>query len=333
MLRSLMSNYTPDKSIMHLNFLPTKHETASPSLDTWLPNYKPMIPRRSDTSVKISNWQIRSDPGPSAAPSELLLLLLLPACCCCDCPCLHALITPDVRRTGHKKLPTPAAWTKARPDSLSPDPSHFAFIVCLTGFDRPRPKPSTLWPSLSSSRFSFCQQCHKKTKKQTKSTSVLCVPTIQQGGVCVKHTHADTHADTKKLSPTDGSMCGYQLWCQVLHHQAPYHCSFTEGKTDSATEEIRWKKEKQTAGPVGGCDRLWPSAEAEGTFGGGSQGRALRWGQTHTHTGGAEAVRITLDVFPLAERETEGRVVSRGRFKWHAAPLHHTHCHLSAHIL
>ena len=205
-----MSNYTPYKSIMHLNFLPTKHETASPLLDTWLPNYKPMIPRRSNTSVKISNWQIRSDPGPSAAPSELLLLLLLPACCCCDCPCLHALITPDVRRTGHKKVPTPAAWTKARPDSLSPDPSHFAFIVCLTGFDRLRPKPSTLWPSLSSSRFSVCQK--KKKNKQTKSTSVLCVPTIQQDGVCVPpapsnthiRTHTDTHRHTQKncLPPT-----------------------------------------------------------------------------------------------------------------------------------
>lgn len=201
MLRSLMSNYTPDKSIMHLNFLPTKHETASPSLDTWLPNYKPMIPRRSDTSVKISNWQIRSDPGPSAAPSELLLLLLLPACCCCDCPCLHALITPDVRRTGHKKLPTPAAWTKARPDSLSPDPSHFAFIVCLTGFDRPRPKPSTLWPSLSSSRFSFCQQCHKKNKKTNKEHKCpLCSHNPTGWRLCQTHTCGHTRRHKKTVS-------------------------------------------------------------------------------------------------------------------------------------
>lgn len=55
----------------------------------------------------------------------------------------------------------------------------------------------------------------------------------------------------------------------------PITVSFTERKTDSVTEEIRWKKEKQTAGPVSGCDRVWPFAGAKGTFSGGSLGRAL----------------------------------------------------------
>lgn len=145
---ALMSNYTPEKSIMHLNFLSTKHETASPLSTSRLLNCKPMIPWRSSTSVKLSNWQIRSDSGRSAAPSELLVLLL--ACCCYDSPRLHALITPDVRCTGHKKVPTPAVRTNAQPDSLSPDPSLFTFIVCLTGFDQPGPKLSTLWLSLPS---------------------------------------------------------------------------------------------------------------------------------------------------------------------------------------
>lgn len=96
--------------------------------------------------------------GPSATPSELLLSLL--AHCCDDSPSPHALITPHVRCTGHKKMPTSAVRTKAWPDSLNPDPSHFTVIVCLSGFDQPWPNLSTLWLSLS-------------------SLSVLCVPTIQ----------------------------------------------------------------------------------------------------------------------------------------------------------
>lgn len=163
-----------------------------------------MIPWRSDTSLKLSNWRIRSDPGPSAAPSELLLLLLACCCCCCCCydsPCLHALITPNVRSTGHKKVPTPAAWTKARPDSLSPDPSHFTFIVCLTGFNQPHPKLSTLWPSLSSSHLSVCQQCCKNNRE---SKCPLCSHNPQDG-VCVLAALSSTQ------TPTDASMCGYQL--------------------------------------------------------------------------------------------------------------------------
>lgn len=44
-------------------------------------------------------------------------------------------------------------------------------------------------------------------------------------------------------------------------------------------EEIRRKKEKQTAGPLSGCDRFWPFAVAAGTFSGGSQRRALAKGK------------------------------------------------------
>lgn len=44
-------------------------------------------------------------------------------------------------------------------------------------------------------------------------------------------------------------------------------------------EEIRRKKEKQTAGPLSGCDRFWPFAVAAGTFSGGSQRQALAKGK------------------------------------------------------
>lgn len=131
-----------------------------------IPNNEPVIPWRSNPSVKSSNWQIGSDPGPSAAPSELPLLLL--ACCCYGSPCLHALITPNVRCTGHKKVPTPAARAKARPDSLSPDPSHFTFTVCLTRFDRVVPNwapsdlhcpPPTCWSVNKNNRERKCSLC------------------------------------------------------------------------------------------------------------------------------------------------------------------------------
>lgn len=129
---------------------------------------------------KLSNWQIRSDPGPSAVPSELLLLLL--SCCCYDSPCLHALITPDVRSTGHKKLPTPAAWTRARPGSLSPDPSHFIHFHCLSNWvwpaaSQPEP-PLTFTFLLSLVCLSTVPQ--KQQRAYSMCVSVLCAPTIHR---------------------------------------------------------------------------------------------------------------------------------------------------------
>ncbi|KAI4802338.1 hypothetical protein KUCAC02_020186 [Chaenocephalus aceratus] len=59
----------------------------------------------------------------------------------------------------------------------------------------------------------------------------------------------------------------------------PITAFFTEKKTDSVTEEIRRKEEEETAGPVRGCDRVWPFADAEGTFSCGSQGRACAEGK------------------------------------------------------
>ncbi len=217
-----------------LSILSTKHETASLLPEPWLLNYKPMIPWRSDTSVKLSNWQIRSDPGPSAAPSELLLLLL--ACCCYDSGWMHALITLDVRCTGHKKVPTPAAWAKARPDSLSPDPSHFTFIVCLTGFDQPRPKLSTLWPSLSSSHLSVCQQYHKNNRE---CKCPLCSHNPQDG-VCVLAalSNTPTHTHTQNRLPLMPACVDINFGVKCCTTRRPITASFTERKG----RQIVWRR-------------------------------------------------------------------------------------------
>lgn len=84
---------------------------------------------------------------------------------------LHALITPRVRYTGHKKELTPAVSTKAQPHSLSPDPSHFTLIVCLSRSDQPCPKlPFTdLLP--------VCQTRNPKYPLVSHSP--------QDGGICV----------------------------------------------------------------------------------------------------------------------------------------------------
>lgn len=121
-----------------------------------------MIPWRSSTTVKLSNRQIRSDPGPSAAPSEPLLL----ACCCYDSPHLNALINPDVRCTGQKKKSAYASSpNQGTARQHKPSPSHFTFIVCLTGFDQPHP-----WLSLSSCLLSV----NTKAKVPTIHREVVC---------------------------------------------------------------------------------------------------------------------------------------------------------------
>lgn len=172
------------------------------------------------TVITALTNQVRSRTlcSPQRATTTITSLLLL----LYDSPCLHALITPKVRCTGHKKVPTPAARAKAWPDSLSPDPSHFTFIVCLTGFDRHVP----IWapPDLQCPP-PTCRSVSRSTKT-TESVSVLCVPTIHRMVFvswlsCQTHTHTHT-----QLSATDASMCVYQLCCQELHHQAPYHCLF-----------------------------------------------------------------------------------------------------------
>ncbi|CAB1425534.1 unnamed protein product [Pleuronectes platessa] len=56
---------------------------------------------------------------------------------------------------------------------------------------------------------------------------------------------------------------------------ASFTRQITQRETNSVMEEIRRKKERETAGAVSGCDRAWPFADAKGTFSGGSHGEAL----------------------------------------------------------
>lgn len=122
---ALKSNHKdPKKSIIHSNFPARNLQQRVPLFTSHMPNRKPVIPWRSSPQsevIELTN-QVRLRTLCNALPlppSEQLLLLLL-ACCCYDSARLYALITPHVRCTGHKKVPTPAVWTKAWPDSLSP---------------------------------------------------------------------------------------------------------------------------------------------------------------------------------------------------------------------
>lgn len=253
--------------------------------------------------MKSSNWQIRSDPGPSAAPSELLLLLL--ACCCYDSPCLHALITPNVRCTGHEKVPTPAAQAKAWPDSLSPDPSHFTLIVCLTGSGRPCPKLSTLWPSLSSSHLPVCRQNYKNNRQRK---SPLCSHNPQDG---VGALLSLSNPHTQKCLPLMPGCVEINFGVKSCTTRRPITTSFTrqitQRKTDSVAEEIRWKKEKETAVAVSGCDRVWPFAILRGNLAvAATDGPVLR--KTHTHTKSARLSGSHCTVIFLTEKDFLSKV-------------------------
>lgn len=209
----------------------------------------------------------------------------------------------EMHRT--RKVPTPADRAEARPDSLSLDPSHFTFIVCLTGFDRPRPKLSCLWPSLSSSYLRVHQQKHKNNRAWVSSAFP------QSTGWCLCAGRFGQHTHIQNCLPPMPVCADINVCVKSCITRRPITASFTRQvtgrKTESVTEEIRWKKERKKKQLVQSeTVTVWPFADAKGTLSGGSRGQALCWGQTVSQKQ-CQAVRITLySIFPLQRERKRG---------------------------
>lgn len=181
-----------------------------------------------------------------------------------------------MHRTQKNACASSSHWGMA--DSLSLDTPRFTLIVWLTGFDQPRPKRCTpqTFPVLHSL---MCPS----TETQKQQCECLVPFQNPQDGVSVLAYPTNTYTQNCPLvMPACVGISGGVRSCSTRH---PITASFTRQvrrrKTESVTGEIRWTKRKETAGPVSGCDTVWPFADAKRTLGGGSQGRALRWGQTH----------------------------------------------------
>lgn len=172
-----MSNYTPDKSIMRLNFLCTKTTKQRVHLSSCKLMIPPPVERCFWEVIELTNQ----------VTSGTLCVLWRTVTSNATLPVCSDNSQCEMHRT--QKVPTPADRAEARPDSLSLDPSHFTFIVCLTGFDRPRPKLSCPWPSLSSSYLRVHQQKHKNNRAWVSSAFPQSTGWCLCAGRFGQHTH------------------------------------------------------------------------------------------------------------------------------------------------